>query len=584
MPLLTFPLALLALSSLPALAAIYWLRNRYRRQVVSSLMLWVDQRAPREGGTRVQRLQTPLVLMLELLALLLLALGATGPRVRMDVPPPLVVVLDDSFSMLAQGPSPARSARDRAFDAVEKLIRSEKQSLVRVVLAGDEPRLLAEATGNPAEVLHQLRGWRCESPGSDLVRAAVMARELGGPRARVLVVTDAQPPSNLDGARLQWWAFGQALPNMAITNAVRSDTARGQQVLLEIANFSRLDERAVLTVRGGQRVALQLSAGETRRMVLDMPDPAADFEAALGDDALAFDNRVVLLPPVYKPVSVSVRLGNPSLEVMVRRVLAATGIAVSPRADEPDLIVTDTEVRPRSPHTWVMQLEVPDEAVAYVGPFVIDRGHPLTEGVALDGVVWAASPHEPVGHMVIAAGNVPLVTDEPRVSGARTIRMRWQPTLSTLQDAPGFPSLWWNLVHWRSRELPGIERSNLRLGQSVAVVMDDPQATVAMRSKDESVSISAADRMVTLTPARPGVHEVRVAGAEGVTATYRVAVNPLSPAESDLGAAAEGRFGSWLDDDAIHREHRSIVWALGLAALVVLCIHAWLLGAPARQG
>src|ERR671933_168356 len=104
LPVFTHPLALLGLLSLPALAAIYWLRNRHRRLVVSSLMLWLDPREAREGGTRIRRPQTPLLFFLELLVLLLLVLAAAGPHVHTaEGTRPLVVVLDDSFSMLAGG-------------------------------------------------------------------------------------------------------------------------------------------------------------------------------------------------------------------------------------------------------------------------------------------------------------------------------------------------------------------------------------------------------------------------------------------------------------------------------------------------
>src|SRR5207237_8418944 len=78
LPVFVTPWALAGLLALPALAAIYYLRTRFRRQPVSSLMLWLHQREAREGGLRVQRLQTPLVFFLELAALPLLPLAAAG--------------------------------------------------------------------------------------------------------------------------------------------------------------------------------------------------------------------------------------------------------------------------------------------------------------------------------------------------------------------------------------------------------------------------------------------------------------------------------------------------------------------------
>jgi hypothetical protein len=58
-PFLTYPLALLALGSLPALAAIYFFRNRFRRRKVSSLMLWRFQVQSKEGGVKMNRIQPP---------------------------------------------------------------------------------------------------------------------------------------------------------------------------------------------------------------------------------------------------------------------------------------------------------------------------------------------------------------------------------------------------------------------------------------------------------------------------------------------------------------------------------------------
>ena len=115
-----FPIAFFALLAVPALVAIYWLRSRHRPQPVSTLILWIDQRETRKGGLLVQRLQTPLLFFLELLTILLLILAAAGPAITSSGSGSLVVVLDDSFSMLAGNDN---SSRIRAIEAVAKEIR-----------------------------------------------------------------------------------------------------------------------------------------------------------------------------------------------------------------------------------------------------------------------------------------------------------------------------------------------------------------------------------------------------------------------------------------------------------------------------
>src|SRR6516162_3599829 len=131
LPLLTYPLALIGLSAIPLLVAIYLLRNRFRRQQVSSLMLWVDAREARAGGTRLRRLQTPLLFLLELLIILLLVFSASDPHMRLTQGTrPLVVVLDDSFSMLAGGEA---SPRNQALKALADELKRNMPYSVRFV-------------------------------------------------------------------------------------------------------------------------------------------------------------------------------------------------------------------------------------------------------------------------------------------------------------------------------------------------------------------------------------------------------------------------------------------------------------------
>src|SRR3954471_1255715 len=163
-PLLVNPLtaAIAAGVAATALTAIYLLRNRFRRRPVSSLMLWRDAREARAGGTKVRRLHTPLLFFVELVALALLCLAAAEPHVRMrHGARPLVVVLDDSFSMTAGGEDD--SPRRRALDALAKELRANPPYPVRFVLAGDRPQLLGEPVRTRDEALAVAEGWRCRS-------------------------------------------------------------------------------------------------------------------------------------------------------------------------------------------------------------------------------------------------------------------------------------------------------------------------------------------------------------------------------------------------------------------------------------
>ena len=172
-PTFTLPLGFLSLLAIPGLVAIYLLRTRSRRYPVSSLMLWANQQQARQGGLRVERLQTPLLFFLELLAIILLALAAAAPIIRtMRGSMPLMVVLDDSFSMLAGADETPKS---RAIAALEEELVPQRFNLlanrryaVRYVLAGTEPQVLNETARTADEAITQLEAWGCLSPSVDL--------------------------------------------------------------------------------------------------------------------------------------------------------------------------------------------------------------------------------------------------------------------------------------------------------------------------------------------------------------------------------------------------------------------------------
>src|SRR5262245_49841373 len=153
----------------------------------------MDEKQRWEGGQRIHRLQTPLLFFLELAAILLLVMAAARPLLRTgDAARPLIVVLDDSFSMLAGG---GDSARNRAAGAIESGLSANRYEPVRVGLAGDSPQLLG--AGNTEQAIKLLANWRCGAAAAKLEEAVAFAFELGGNHARVLVLTDQAPTQEI---------------------------------------------------------------------------------------------------------------------------------------------------------------------------------------------------------------------------------------------------------------------------------------------------------------------------------------------------------------------------------------------------
>ena len=624
MPIFGVPLALIGLAALPALTAIYWLRTRFRRQEVSSLFLWALVAQAHGGGRRATRLQTPLLWLLELLALLLLALAAAGPYIpRADRLIPVMVVLDDSFSMSATRRD-GRSARETGADAIRQELGGIGSFTARFVIAGPEPSLAGDGITRLNDIDHALTPWRCESASSAIGPAVALAREVGGPQCRVLVVTDRTPPDEQIADttaeitdRVRWRSVGHTVPNVGFVNAVRSADPQRDQLLIEVTNFWDAPKTVTLTVHAGvdkdlfrnvpdshpvgalreiDRRPLELAAFETRRLRLAPPGAGRVLVARIDDDALRADNQVVLMPPDRDPLPVSVAINDAALSKAVTSAIEATA-AARIGSTRPALTFTDrsliaSEVSDGTAGGWRVEFEAPPaEGVdAYLGPFVVDYTHPLSAGLSLAGLVWAApgvsEDGATLGRPIISAGDVPLVSERSLAAGARALRIRLRADRSTLLNAAAWPVLIANILDWRRAELPGMSHVNARPGLPVRYNLPGTTEAVTVTrytaKADEPggppVRIEVRNATASLDTDRPGVYRV-----DAGTQTRRYAVNALSTVESDLRGAVTADWGVWNDEQALRTDYRGLAWALGLSALVLLALHAWLLSRSYAQ-
>ncbi|MEX2545334.1 MAG: BatA and WFA domain-containing protein [Phycisphaeraceae bacterium] len=597
MPILTMPLALIALASVPALLAIYWLRRQHRRRVVSSLVLWRDLTQPRQGGMQIQRVPTPWLFLLELLVLALLCLAAANPRVLAGPEPrPLAIVLDDSLSMLAEDGAGGGAVRDRAADALGEALEAEASFNARLILAGPRPQLLGEAVRSAGEARSLLEQWQPHAPAADIDRAVALAREMLGREVRILVITDRAPPEGGvdEQTAVKWWAFGRPRPNVAFVGGVRSGRGGGgdgDRVMVEIANFG--DEPAAVALRlvgdsAPRRVELEASG--RRRMWFDWPGVDEPFYATLGADALAIDNELVLVPQPRRVARVVLDVSDAAARRMFERAMAAMPHARVVSAPPAELRITTGPAPSRDAdgdmHTWLLRLVIEDDTRSYLGPFVIDRAHPLAEGLALAGVYWAAGTEVDVpGRPIIAAGNVPLLTERSLPGRPRQLLLRFRPEHSNLQHTASFPVLLWNLIDWRTDEMPGPQQTNLRMGMTASLTLPAGASDeIELEAPDGSTRRLAAESdAIHLQPDRPGIHRVRVGDER-----YALAFNPFAPGQSDLRGGMTGRWGDWYDIDepahAQRRGYRELLALLVLLAVGLFTLHGWLVARGSGGG
>ena len=579
----TLPWMLLGLSALPVVAAVYWFRSRSRRAVVSNLAFWIDPHTPRQGGRILARMQTPLTLLLELLAIAALVLAAAGPAVtRHDLVRPLVVVLDDSYSMLAKRDEKADSSRQRAVAALADLLKNGDY-LARFVLADAKPHLAGEAghENSTAALSESLEQWICQSPASDLNAATALAAEVGGPTARILVLADRAPAAQPEGGQVEWWAFGEPLPNLAFTAATRTQSGDKERVLLEVANLSGSAVKGELTLEGGNLAAartsnLELAAGAVRQFFLDLPAGSPPLRATLSPDALDIDNHVVLLPASTRPLRVRIDLADAKLRQAVARALAATDetLEADPGAPGPDLVVSD-HGGDFAGDAWRIEILPAKEAEAYAGPFVINRNHPLAQGLSLSNTIWSASPGAPgrAGLPIITAGNVPLLAESEDSAGRRRLQMSFAPAASNLQDTPDWPILFANIVKWRRAGMPGVRTPNVRLGETVAIVLAQDAKGIEVQSPEKtSRKLPVRGRRALVAADRAGVYEIDTPDGK-----RQFAANVLFRDASDLTKCETCRWGNWNRSPTYQDRELALGWTFLLAAVALMTGHAALI-------
>jgi hypothetical protein len=476
--------------------------------------------------------------------------------------------------MLAGTPD---SPRKRAADALLEDLNRSNRSSIRLVLAGARPQVLGEGVQTRREVEQILEGWTCQSATAALDSAVAFALELGGELASVLVLTDHPPDPPPGAGRVRWWSFGTARPNWAFVNANRVPGPRGDRLLLEIANLANESRSNTLRIEAGEplrelkKSEIRLNAFETQRVILEVPagDIAPRIHAQLDDDELSIDNSVTLLSVERKTIRYDLRVADARLRSAVEKALKASGGAI-PADAIPHLVFHDRDIEVgQDEEAWGIRIVVDQEAEAFTGPFVIDRSHPLMQGLSLTGVVWGGGKSRLPGAPVVMAGNIQLLTDSESLAGKHDLQLRLRHDLSTLLESPAWPALIWNLVQWRASYLPGIDRSNVRLGEEANWTLNKHVETADVaKPGGETTSVSVHGRRVNVRADRPGIYRLR-AGADSV----EFVANPLSRDESNLTTCAGGQWGEEAGANTVGFETRNITWLLVLFAFAILTLH-----------
>jgi uncharacterized membrane protein len=327
------PLALALLALAAPLVLLYFVRLRRREHRVSSLLLWAPETAEQKAPALLQRFQRDPLLLLQLAALVALALALARPAITLlgEGERKVVVVLDTSASMKATDVAPSRFAAARA--KATELVRSLREGTEAMVIeAGIQPRVTAALTRDHARALDAIQRAAARDSPNRLGEAVRTALALIGddPWAEIHVFTDgafAEAPEAGD-PRIRWTGVGRRSHNLAITNLAVRKSYRGSgnyEAFVALANFSNEAQRFTFVLRVDARAIVErevtLDANVRRSLILPFRHAGAAriaVELAVDDDLAADNVAYAVLPPPRRTAVTLVTEGNRFLENVLR--------------------------------------------------------------------------------------------------------------------------------------------------------------------------------------------------------------------------------------------------------------------------
>ncbi len=580
------PAALWWLAAIPLVVILYMLRAKREPRVVPSVLLW--ERATRDLVARLpmRRLERSLLLLLQILAIALIALALARPLLALRglVGDAVVFVMDTSASMQATDVAPTRFAAAQR-EAIELLGRLGPRQPVALIAAGIRPRLIAEFTTDRRSLATEVRALAASDAGAALDEAVALASGLrvDGRPATVHVFAD-RPPQD---AAARWHRIGAGAPNAGITAARTRRDARGHTLLMvRVEAFGGPPASRAVTVnlegRTTARREITISPDRPQTVLFDLGDRSGIATVALsGPDALPADDRAAAaIGQAGLPQVLVAGDPNPVLDAVLAAVPTA-GVTRSAGASparwgrSPLVVLDRVDVQTLPPGAYLLigtlaaNLPVQIEGSASDQTIrTVTATHPVMRLVDLRGVrVAGALALRPQAGSVLAEADVPLVwVYEGR--GLRAVVLPFDLLQSDLPVHPGFPVLVANAIGW----LAGSPEASLGDAPVVpagewrrATVIDPAGAQATLEARDGVFVMPAFDRVgvYTLRTGSPRGASQRDAGWE-----RRWIVGTVAPGESLLSVSAPEAVRAGAAEAQI-AQLRLTPYLLGLAALLL---------------
>ncbi len=453
------PWGLLALLGVPIVVAIHLLRRKSRQVRVSTLFL-VERALPSsEGGRRIRTLRNSLPLWAQILAVCALAWLLAKPRWMDESSGQTVVaVFDTSASMSA--------FRDETLHAARAELSRLGRSAARtqwIFLRSDASRLAAGAALDDA-----LAGVEANWPPAlgthDTGEAFRLARTLAGEKGTILFFTD-RPPAEADG--VSWIASGDWIENAGFLGG----EASGERWSALLKNFGPSPRDIRWRISGTEEWKTErLEAGAMTEIAGPFPPGTDRVMLETGGDRFGFDDRIPLVVPKPKALSVRVRASEAFRPLFEQISRLAEPSDFSPAADV--ALEVYNPLAPKMPAgAAVVFVEDAGKSGKPLAGLLVAENHALMENLNWQGLVARDTFGVPFREGDIALlwqGGRPLIFLRTQ-AGRPQLVFNFDIRQSNAARLPAFPLLAHRYFALLRAEKPACEAANVETRQSLEI-------------------------------------------------------------------------------------------------------------------
>lgn len=536
-----------------ATVALYLLNRARKRFQVSTLRFWKDAGEAVERKRR-RRIDQPLSLLLQLLAIALLLLALAQPRLGSPDRSGRdhVLLLDTSAWMSAAAPPAAALSEISAKQALEWLRTVPAQDRVMVVHAGALATPVTAFESDFSRIEEAIRAARPGAGALDLDQAFTLALQAQRLEARQpgeivyagagrLAGSDPNQPNPPPNLRVLPVRGGDAVSNVGLTRVwIRraASSPDAWQAFFTVRNYGAQPRTTPLTVAlGGAVVAARAvrlpPGGETTESVAIRTRAAGWVEARLTlRDAIAADNQVQIEIPAQPLLRVAVYSDEPGL---LRPLLAAdprvqasffASAAADKSPEDAGLLIFDRcqpRTPPRLPAIWIQPDAGASPVPARMGGADVqlarwNTAHPVGSGLRTRDLRLSRplllSPGEN-DHVIAEGGGGALVV--ARAVEPRAVVLGFHPGMTAIRYELTTPLLMANMLHWLAPET--FLRRELLAGPpgAVSLELDEVPGDGALRVFGEEgapLPYTVDGRTLRFFAPEPGAVRVLSGGSE----------------------------------------------------------------------